>query len=267
MKKLFIIAAAVLAGVAYMHAEGTRIVAHRGLWNAEGSAQNSIRSLVKADSVGADATEFDVHVTSDGVAVLNHDGVINGYKVIDTPSEIICAQKLENGENVATLRDFLKVAKDLKIDLVLELKWHGTAEREIEAAKICVDLVNEAGLADRTQYISFSSTICNALSQLTDRPVSHLWGEQIDPDKAKGLGATGCDYSNSVWKEHPEYFKRCKELGLITNVWTIDDDESIVRALNDGFDFITTNDPVKAMKLRAQTTKCEPCKSDCCTTK
>ena len=63
MKRLFIIAAAVLTGVAYMHAEGTRIVAHRGHWNAEGSAHNSIRSLVKADSVGADATEFDVHVT------------------------------------------------------------------------------------------------------------------------------------------------------------------------------------------------------------
>ena len=89
-------------------AERPMIVAHRGYWNAPGSAQNSIRSLVKADSIGADGTEFDVWMCSDGVVVLNHDGVINGLSVQNSPSELICKQKLENGENVPTLEDFLR---------------------------------------------------------------------------------------------------------------------------------------------------------------
>ena len=36
------------------------VIAHRGYWDTEGSAQNSIRALVKADSIGCYASEFDV---------------------------------------------------------------------------------------------------------------------------------------------------------------------------------------------------------------
>lgn len=145
---------------------------HRGYWTAPGSARNSTRSLVKADSVGADASEFVVYMTSDDVLVLNHDGLINGYWVTSTPSDIICRQKLEDGENLPTLRQFLDVAKGLKIGLVLEIKGHSTPEREREVAKACVDMINEHGLADRTQYISFSTVVCEELPKLTDRPVS-----------------------------------------------------------------------------------------------
>ncbi len=235
-----------------------QIVAHRGYWNTPGSAQNSIASLVKADSVGADATEFDVYMTSDDVLVLNHDGVINGYKIVETPSTIICEQTLENGEKLPTLRQFLEVAKDLDIDLVLELKWHPTPERERQAAKACVDMINEFGLSPRTQYISFSSTICNELAKHTDRPVSHLWGEQVAPDKAKELGCTGCDYSAGVWKSNPAMFKQCRDLDLLTNIWTIDDEKQLTYALKNGFDYITTNNPVLAKQLREKTASTSP---------
>ena len=50
MKRIAIISAALalFAGAA----SAQQVVAHRGYWTAPGSAQNSIRSLVKADSVG-----------------------------------------------------------------------------------------------------------------------------------------------------------------------------------------------------------------------
>lgn len=258
MKKILLSALTVLAGVMSLSAAPTKIVAHRGYWKTPGSAQNSIASLVKADSIGADASEFDVYMTSDDVLVLNHDETINGYRVTDTPSTVICAQKLENGENVPTLRQFLTVAKDLDIDLVLEIKWHPTADREWQVAKACVDMINEFGLSDRTQYISFSSTTCNALSKFTDRPISHLWGEKCSPEKAKELGCTGCDFSYIAWESNPGYFKDCRDSGMLTNIWTIDDEKRIVDALKNGFDYITTNEPVQAMKLRKQTVLCPP---------
>ena len=31
----------------------TRVIAHRGFWKTQGSAQNSITSLLKADSIGS----------------------------------------------------------------------------------------------------------------------------------------------------------------------------------------------------------------------
>lgn len=38
----------------------TRVIAHRGFWKTQGSAQNSITSLLKADSIGCYGSEFDV---------------------------------------------------------------------------------------------------------------------------------------------------------------------------------------------------------------
>ena len=35
-----------------------KVVAHRGYWDIEGSAQNSIRALIKADSIQCDACEY-----------------------------------------------------------------------------------------------------------------------------------------------------------------------------------------------------------------
>ena len=42
-----------------------KIVAHRGYWDIEGSAQNSVSALIKADSIRCDACEFDVWLTAD----------------------------------------------------------------------------------------------------------------------------------------------------------------------------------------------------------
>ena len=41
----------------------TRVIAHRGFWKTQGSAQNSITSLLKADSIGCYGSEFDVWLT------------------------------------------------------------------------------------------------------------------------------------------------------------------------------------------------------------
>lgn len=253
MKKLSLCIAAMSFGLVVAYAAPTKIVAHRGYWTAPGSAQNSIASLVKADSVGCDASEFDVYLTSDDVLVLNHDGFINGYKVTDTPSSIICQQTLENGEKLPTLRQFLDVAKGLDIDLVLELKFQPNAHRDSLASQMCLDLIKEYGLEDRTQYISFCKTVCDYLAPRTDRPVSYLWGEQQTPDQIAAAGIDGCDYSYPLWESKPDYFNRCKSLGLITNIWTVDDETRMVKAFADGFDYLTTNYPEMAMKLRKQT--------------
>ena len=51
MNKSLIFFASLLLGSAAASAQMTCVVAHRGYWDVEGSAQNSIRALVKADSI------------------------------------------------------------------------------------------------------------------------------------------------------------------------------------------------------------------------
>ena len=58
-----------------------KVVAHRGYWDVDGSAQNSIRALEMAAEIGCYGSEFDVNITSDGVVVVNHDATINGIRI------------------------------------------------------------------------------------------------------------------------------------------------------------------------------------------
>ena len=82
MKIVRTISAAVMLAAAATAVAGTpKVIAHRGYWETEGSAQNSIRSLFKADSIGCYASEFDIWMTKDSVVVLNHDPSINGIVI------------------------------------------------------------------------------------------------------------------------------------------------------------------------------------------
>ena len=60
------------------------VVAHRGYWRTDGSAQNSITSFQKAEEVGCWGSEFDVWLTADGIPVVFHDATINGMRIEDT---------------------------------------------------------------------------------------------------------------------------------------------------------------------------------------
>lgn len=59
----------------------TQVIAHRGFWKTEGSAQNSITGLQKAAEAGVYGSEFDVQLTADGVVVVNHDDVVEGLVI------------------------------------------------------------------------------------------------------------------------------------------------------------------------------------------
>ena len=73
-----ILALSLLAFCALSAQAQPRVVAHRGYWRTEGSAQNSITSFQKAAEVGCWGSEFDVWLTADGVPVVFHDATIDG---------------------------------------------------------------------------------------------------------------------------------------------------------------------------------------------
>lgn len=95
-----------------------KVVAHRGFWATEGSAQNSIRSLVKADSIGCWGSEFDVWMTQDGKLVVNHDDNINGIVIETSTSKEVTAQ---NWPMASTCLIFLPIL--MPFVSTLTLRW------------------------------------------------------------------------------------------------------------------------------------------------
>lgn len=102
-----------------------KVVAHRGYWRAEGSAQNSISSLRAAAELGCWGSEFDVWLTADDKLVLYHDNDFEGERVERLTMDLLAHHRLENGEPLPLLEEFLGVAQEYpKLHLVFELKPH-----------------------------------------------------------------------------------------------------------------------------------------------
>lgn len=247
MKKLIVMAAACLMTLAA--AAQTKIVAHRGYWDCAGSAQNSITSLKLADKIGCYGSEFDVHLTKDGVIVVHHDQNVGKIDIQTSTYKALKKERLKNGEKIPTLEQYLDAGKDLSCKLVLEIKRQMVQSHEDSLVRQCVDMVKSKGLTDRIVWISFSGKACELLHQLLpDAHIQYLNGDW-DPKTIKAKGLSGIDYEQKVLALHPEWIKECHDLGLVVNVWTVNDLNTINQFIKAGVDFITTNAPVEGLKL------------------
>lgn len=230
----------------------TKVVAHRGFWRTEGSDQNSIASLLKADELGAWGAEFDVWRASDGVLVLNHDGVHDGHVVQNTPSTVLTTLRLANGETMPTLDEYLAAAKRTKIHLVLELKPHATPEAETAAAEAAVKAVEAAKLSKRVTYITFSRHAMEELIRLAPKNDVLYLGGDISPEELEKLGAAGGDYNHGVYLKHPEWLEYMKQHGMISNVWTVNHPVDMIWAMRQQIDFLTTDRPDLFLQLQGK---------------
>ena len=228
----------------------TQVIAHRGFWKAEGSAQNSITGLNKAAEAKVYGSEFDVQLTADNTVVVNHDDIIGGWVIADTEFDKLKDLKLKNGETLPTLNDYLRAGQQLPhIQLILEIKPHKTKEQEERIAKACVNMVKEYGLEKQVEYISFSMNVCEQLVKLNpDAKVAYLEGD-VAPKDIKAKGLTGIDYPYKALYKHPEWVKEAHELGLTVNAWTVNNVKDMKKLIGMKVDYITTDHPLKAKGL------------------
>jgi len=228
----------------------TRVIAHRGYWDCEGSAQNSIASLQKAQDLRIYGSEFDVWMTSDGVLVLNHDATIEGLKIEDTPYTQLKDICLKNGEKLPLLETYLQQGKkDKKTKLILELKSHISKEIEDKAVAAVIKMVEKNGVKKQTEYISFSLNICKELVRLSPKAkVAYLNGD-LAPQDLKRLKITGIDYHLNVLRKNKNWIDEAHRLNMTVNVWTVNTETDMQEMIDAGVDFITTDQPALCRKL------------------
>lgn len=221
-----------------------KVIAHRGYWNAEGSTRNSIRALIKADSIGCYGSEFDVWLTADSVLVINHDPEINGVDIEHSTAAEVRAQKLENGENVPTLEEFLTIAKGLNVRLICEIKSHDSRSSQKACIERTLAMFKRFGLEDRVEYVTFSR---NGLLQLIasvpeGTKVQYPAGDFL-PEQMHAFGGHGLNYRCATLKKNPDMIERCHKLGIDVKVWKILSDDDLRWCIDNGVDFITSDDP------------------------
>lgn len=228
----------------------TQVIAHRGFWDKEGSAQNSLAALTMAYEAGVYGSEFDVYLMDDGELVVNHDDSIPGFRIETSTYEQVKDITLKNGEHIPTLEQYLQLGKRYPgMKLVLEIKSHRRVVNEDRAVKSIVDMVRRLGVENQVEYIAFSMNICKELKRYFPyASVVYLNGE-VSPRDLKEIGLDGLDYNQNVLKNHPEWIKEAKELGLTTNVWTVNDPVQMQYFIDLGIDYITTDKPEELKAL------------------
>ena len=241
-----------LAMISGVYAESSvKTVAHRGYWNCEGSAENSLTSLQRAYDAGCWGSELDIWLTADGKLVVNHDPkTLDGLVIEKTDFETVTKSKLKNGETIPSLETYLKAGKELKpMILVLELKTQSTPERNREIAQKVVAMVKAMEMEEQVEYIAFSNLVGTELIRLApNAKVAYLEGDKT-PAQLKELGYTGLDYHLGVLKEHDNWIREAHELGLTVNVWTVNKADDLQYFIDHKADFITTNEPALLLEM------------------
>lgn len=224
-----------------------KIIAHRGAWKQAGLPQNSIASLLKAEELGCGGSELDVHLTADGIVVVNHDHDFYGIPIEQSTYTQLCSVSHSNGETIPILEEFLTHAN---IPLFLELKASTISiQRSLELTEHTVAIIQKSTFTQPVHYISFQEEVLSkVLLEDASATVSLLNGK-LNPAQIKANGWHGLDYHFGVLRKNPHWISEARELGLLTNVWTVNDAENMRWFLDAEVDYISTDKPEMLMQL------------------
>ena len=259
MKKTLILLVAVMIGIsASAQLKAPKIVAHRGFHASEGAARNSLNALKAAQEAGYWGSECDLQLTKDGEVLVvhgpNHPGTKGAKQKVNvnkSTKEKVQAILLESGETVPTLDEYLQqMTKSKATKLIIEIKNQLTPKHETEIVQKTVDMVAKYGLQNEVEYIAFRPFVCWEIARLAPEgtKIAYLNGD-YSPAYCKSMGCAGIDYNFKVLKKKKNLIKQAHKLGMYVNIWTVNKEEDIRWAIQNGVDYITTDNPVLVQKL------------------
>ena len=220
-----------------------KTIAHRG-YVAKG-VENSIEALEGAAEVGADYVEFDIILTKDNKFVVMHDYNLKrlaglNKRVQDMNFDEVVGLTIKQGDytsKIPSLEEFVNKAKELKMNLVIELKPHGAEPSNY--IDILLDEVKRLKL-ENYKFMSLNSKVMEELE--TKAP--NLETGYVIPLQFGNFHQSNVDF---FVIEDFSYRDRLVEQARKENkqvfVWTINDSALITRYLQSPADGIITDEP------------------------
>ena len=238
------------------------IIAHRGY--SAVAPENTLSAIDAAVAAGADAVEFDLHVTRDGVPVLFHDATLERTTDGCGPLSACSFEELAGldagswfgaafaGEPVPAFADALARLAEQPGRVYPEVKGYGDA-RDLDRM---ADLVHEHGMPSRTVFISMD---WQALERLRDHDAGVGVGYIVEEPRraAEALERAGgdpralLDFKASILLEQPSLARRAREAGVELAVWTVDEPTMADALLALGVRRITTNRVAELLAWKA----------------
>lgn len=218
-----------------------KVIAHRGAWKKHDVSNNSMSSLKYAIELGCEGTEIDVWMSSDNVVMLSHDPTIGGKVVEETTAEELSRIALKKGDFVPSLEETIEyIKKQNKTKLVIEIK--GTRKGKPIADSV-VQIVHRMNAQGWVNYIAFGLEYLVRVKELDPTAEVAYLGSDKTLEEIKAANMTGIDFHYNLFFKDTDLARKAKELGLLTNVWTVNKEEDLKTMLNQNVDYITTDEP------------------------
>ena len=220
-----------------------KTIAHRG-YVAKG-VENSIEALEGAAEVGADYVEFDIILTKDNKFVVMHDFNLKrlvglNKRVQDMNFDEVVGLTIKQGDftsKIPSLEEFVNKAKELNMNLVIELKPHGA-----EPSNYIDILIGEIKRLKLENY-KFMSLNSKVMEELETK-VPNLETGYVIPLQFGNFHHSNIDF---FVIEDFSYRDRLVEQARKENkqvfVWTINNPALITKYLQSPADGIITDEP------------------------
>jgi glycerophosphoryl diester phosphodiesterase len=239
------------------------IAAHRGgalLW-----PENSLPAFRGALALGVDLIELDVHLTRDNEVVVLHDPTLErtttGQGAVGAhawPELAGVALRGAADARLPRLAEVLDLLRPGRAGLLLEIKTGPDRARYPGIEERSLALVAAAGLLERTTFMAFEwqtlerlralSPAVRLTGLLSRAGAERLGGAGPAAARLRALGAQDLGIERTLLA--PEAVQAARQAGLTIGVWTVNDPDELRRALDSGVDYVTTDRPDLALRLR-----------------
>ncbi|SEE57954.1 glycerophosphoryl diester phosphodiesterase [Streptomyces sp. 3213] len=215
--------------------ENVTAVGHRG--DPYRARENTVDSLRSALEQGADAVEFDVRVTRDGVPVLLHDETLQRLWEVDRPLKSLSVDEVRGltDGGVPTLVEALAATEGSRVMVDLP----GAADPR--AARRIVEVIRECGADDRAYYCAGADSMLAVRAADPSAEIALTWTSLAPPRPAvlEAVRPRWLNYRFTLVDR--DLVSRVHRDGYLLSVWTPDTRRSMRRLLDLGVDSITTN--------------------------
>ncbi|MGO2099800.1 glycerophosphoryl diester phosphodiesterase membrane domain-containing protein [Vagococcus salmoninarum] len=230
--------------VAIIYQPQSLMIAHRGFMSK--GVENSLGGLRASAAAGADFVELDIQETSDQQFVVMHDYNLKRLAGINqevrklTLAELQKIEIKQNGfvDTIPSLAEFIEVARETNIKLLIEIKPHGYESPEMVAN--LVDFLNEKEVVTDFLVQSLDLNILNEVKELEPK----IKTGYIIPLNIGSLPQSVHDfYVVEDFSITESLINEAAELDKDLFVWTVNKEELLKKYLRLDIDGIITNHP------------------------
>ena len=235
------------------------------IWGHRGASayapENTLAAFRLARQMGADGVECDAQFTKDRQVIILHDsdtlrtagcpGILKQMTLSELKKLDFSASFPEyRGERIPTLEELLLLAREIGLEVNIELKTNLDQPCGLEEA-IC-DIVSRCGMEERVIYSGNNHVSLVHMKRINPAAECNLGFYQPIYKQVEYTKMLGCDgiHPDYRYAYFPGYVDACRAAGLRCRVWAPDEPNEIEDMMRMGLD-VLTNKPDVACAVRS----------------